>query len=170
MKSQSKKASAPRASRPHIPGYGIPTTRKGMLSWDHAEERLGRSRHDWVATSSTDGRPHAVPVWGVWLEGALCFGGGPQTRWARNLFGNPAVSIHLEPGDDVVILEGTVERVSDPEDPLVERVRDAYDRKYETRHPPSLSRGIAVRGRRPASSSASRPPRAEAGTLSETNG
>ncbi len=126
----------PEASRPHVPGYGIPTSRKGMLPWSHAHERLERSRHYWVSTTSADGRPHAVPVWGVWVDGAVCFGGGPDTRWSRNLRANPKVAVHLEKGDDVVILEGDIARVEAPDDPLVARVQDAYNKKYKMPHPP----------------------------------
>ncbi len=126
----------PKASRPHVPGYGIPKTAKGMLPWSHADERLARSLHYWVATTCPDGRPHSVPVWGVWVEGAVCFGGGPDTRWARNLKANPQVAVHLEKGDDVVILEGEVDRVEKPEDPLVASVQEAYQKKYKMPHPP----------------------------------
>lgn len=140
-KKQSKKTEAqaaeePKASRPHVPGYGIPETTKGMLPWSHADERLARSMHYWVATTSEDGRPHSVPVWGVWVDGAVCFGGGPDTRWARNLKANPKVAVHLEKGDDVVILEGDVERVENPDDPLVTSVQEAYKKKYKMPHPP----------------------------------
>jgi hypothetical protein len=140
-KKRSKKTEAPsgnepRASRPHVPGYGIPKSAKGMLPWSHADERLASSKHYWIATTSLDGRPHSVPVWGVWVEGAVCFGGGPQTRWARNLTANPKVAVHLEKGDDVVILEGEVGRVERPDDPLVARVQEAYQKKYEMPHPP----------------------------------
>jgi hypothetical protein len=76
-----------------------------------------------------------VPVWGVWVEGAVCFGGG-DTRWSKNLRANPKVSVHLEKGDDVVILEGVIERVESPDDPLVARVQEAYKRKYKMPHPP----------------------------------
>lgn len=129
-------ATEPRASRPHVPGYGIPTTAKGMLSWSHADERLKQSLHYWVATASADGRPHSVPVWGVWVDGAVCFGGGPDTRWARNLKANPNVAVHLEKGDDVVILEGAVDRVEKLDDPLVTSVQEAYKKKYKMPHPP----------------------------------
>ncbi len=135
-KSTQKMGTEPEASRPHVPGYGIPTTAKGMLPWSHADERLARSLHYWVATTSADGRPHSVPVWGVWVEGAVCFGGGPDTRWSRNLKANPKVAVHLEQGDDVVILEGDVDRVEASGDPLVVRVQEAYEAKYKMPHPP----------------------------------
>jgi hypothetical protein len=77
-----------------------------FLPFTHAEERLAKSRNYWICTTRPDGRPHSIPVWGFWLDGGLCFGTGRSTRKARNLADNPAISVHLESGDDVVILEG----------------------------------------------------------------
>ena len=37
-------------SRPYAPGYGIPSHRRGMISWDHVEERMAEARNYWVAT------------------------------------------------------------------------------------------------------------------------
>ena len=128
--------SEPTASRPHVPGYGVPKNMKGALPWSFVGERMAKAKNYWICTSSTDGRPHAVPTWGVWVDGAVCFGGGPATRWARNLSANPAVAVHLEDGTEVVILEGTVQRITDPQDPLSTRVADAYEAKYKMRHPP----------------------------------
>ena len=54
-----------------------------------------------------------MPVWGFWMEGALYFGTGRSTRKARNIAHNNAVSIHLESGDDAVIMEGRAVEVSD---------------------------------------------------------
>lgn len=58
-----------------------------------------------------DGRPHSIRVWGFWVDGALFFGTARASRKARNLAQNPAVSIHLESGDDVIILEGNAVEV-----------------------------------------------------------
>jgi hypothetical protein len=124
------RASAPAASRPRIPAvYGIPRHDKGLLSWSHVSDRLATAMHYWVSTVSPDGRPHATPVDGVWLDDQLFFGGDPQTRRSRNLAANPAVCIHLESGSDVVILEGdaplrTVDRA------LAIRLAEASTRKY----------------------------------------
>jgi len=85
--------------------------RKGDLPWSHAEERLERSRNYWICTTRTDGRPHSSPVFGFWHEGAFYFGTGRETRKAKNIAANPHVSVHLESGDDVVILEGRAEEV-----------------------------------------------------------
>ena len=122
-------------SRPHIPGYGIPKTKKGLLPWSHVAARMDEARNYWIITSAADGQPHAVPTWGVWVDGALYFGGGPEVRWARNLRANPAAAAHLESGDDVVTIEGHVSRVEDESDPICRQVQDAYEAKYGMRHP-----------------------------------
>lgn len=120
-------------SRPNIQkDYGIPESEEGMLSWDFVTDRLAAARNYWVSTTRPDGRPHATPSWAVWLDGTLYFGGGRQTRKARNMAANPAVVVHLESGDEVVILEGVVEEITDPA--LQERIDDAYEAKYGMRH------------------------------------
>src|SRR2546427_10515105 len=99
---------------PHMPKLYGARKRKEYLPWGHAEERLGRSRNYWICTSRPDGRPHSIPLWGMWVEGALYFGTARATRKSRNLLQNPPVSVHLESGDDVIILEGRASEGSDP--------------------------------------------------------
>jgi len=119
----------PQASRPHVPGYGIPTTLEGLLPWRFVEERLGKAMNYWVCTAGEDGRPHARPVWGLWVDGALCFG-GHGVRWERNLDANREVTVHLESGDEVVILEGKVDRVTDAQDALAKQAAEVSKKKY----------------------------------------
>jgi Pyridoxamine 5'-phosphate oxidase len=69
-----------------------------------------------------------VPVWGVWLDDAVWFGTSPDSRKGRNLARDPRIVIHLESGDDTVILEGEVEISREPD--AVTRVGDAYEQKY----------------------------------------
>jgi nitroimidazol reductase NimA-like FMN-containing flavoprotein (pyridoxamine 5'-phosphate oxidase superfamily) len=112
-----------------MPGYGISDEPEGMLSWDWAEEQMVKSRNYWICTTRPDGRPHASPVWGVWLDGALYFSCGPDSRKARNLAHSPEIVVHLESGDDAVIAEGSVEEMSaDPA--LRTRIADVYEAKY----------------------------------------
>jgi Pyridoxamine 5'-phosphate oxidase len=123
----------PIAERPDIErSYGIPESPEGMLSFDHVRDRMDRSRTYWLTTVRADGRPHAVPVWGVWLDDRMHFGGGGTTRKARNLARNPAVVLHTESGEDVVILEGTAVEVTDPGRQRF--IDDAYEAKYGIRH------------------------------------
>jgi hypothetical protein len=124
-----------RATRPVMPaGYGVPETDEGLLGWSWAVARLESAPNYWFATTRPDGRPHAMPAWGVWLDGALYFEGSPATRRARNLAANPAVSVHLESGDEVVIVEGRAHDAAEPERALAERLASAFGAKYgETR-------------------------------------
>ncbi len=101
-----------------------------MLSWNYVEERMSAARNYWVATTRPDGRPHVTPVWGLWVDGVFYFGGTPRSTKARNLAENPNVVVHLESGDDVVILEGVAEVVTDPDPALSERVAAASVAKY----------------------------------------
>jgi hypothetical protein len=118
------------AARPNFPSvYGIHGAEKGLLEWGWATERLFRARNYWVATTRPGGNPHAMPVWGVWLDDAFYFSSSPDSRKARNLEANPATVIHLESGDEVVILEGNAEHVTDGA--LLQRLSEDYSRKYE---------------------------------------
>src|SRR5829696_6283335 len=92
---------APDRDRPAMPaGYGL-------LSWSDVEPRLVASLHYWLATVRPDGTPHSVPRWGVWVAGRFYYDGSPLTRHARNAERNPACTVTLESGSEVVIVEGT---------------------------------------------------------------
>jgi nitroimidazol reductase NimA-like FMN-containing flavoprotein (pyridoxamine 5'-phosphate oxidase superfamily) len=113
-------------------GYGVPETEEGLLEWRWAVERLEPALNYWFSTTRPDGRPHAMPAWGVWIDDALYFEGSPLTRRARNLAENPAVVVHLESGDAVVILEGEAREAGKPERALAERLAAAFAAKYGT--------------------------------------
>jgi hypothetical protein len=122
-------------------GYGVPESDDGLLDWSWAVERLESALNYWFATTRPDGRPHAMPAWAVWLDDTLYFEGSPLTRRARNLAANPEVVVHLESGEDVVILEGKTWEFGKPERALAERLSAAFTVKYgstrfEYRPPP----------------------------------
>ena len=75
--------------------YGPPGGPDSLLPWSYVEERLRAAANYWITTVGPPARPHARPVDGVWVGGALCFGGSPETRWVRNLIANPSISVHL---------------------------------------------------------------------------
>jgi PPOX class probable F420-dependent enzyme len=120
----------PGATRPHMPGYGLPDRgdSAGLLPWSWARERLESSRRYWVATVRPDGAPHLMAVWGVWLDGALYFSTGPATRKARNLRADPRCTISIEDAGEAVVVEGVAEPADTPE--VIAMVRPAYLRKY----------------------------------------
>jgi uncharacterized pyridoxamine 5'-phosphate oxidase family protein len=124
-----KKVRDPKATRPDIPGYGLPKSRKGLLPWKWADDRLNKSRQYWIATTRPDGRPHVMVVWALWLGGLLYFSTGSKSRKARNLADNPHSTMCTEKADEAVILEGMVETEKD-----VERIREflrLYEKKYK---------------------------------------
>jgi Pyridoxamine 5'-phosphate oxidase len=122
----------PRASRPHIPDYGIPETPDGLLPWSWARQRLEQALTYWIATVRPEGRPHAMPSWGAWVGDRFYFEGGPRTRRARNIAQNPEVVVHVEHGDDAVIVEGTATTLN-PDADLEARVVEGFG-KYRTSH------------------------------------
>ncbi len=144
--------STPATGRPEIPeSYGVPKGKKGLLPWSHAEERLAAAQHYWVGTARRDGRPHAVPIWGLWHEGALYVGGDQAARWVRNLAANPAVVVHLESASDPVIVEGIAEVVAMPPRSLSVALAAASGAKYGFAPPPESYEGgglIQIRPRR----------------------
>jgi nitroimidazol reductase NimA-like FMN-containing flavoprotein (pyridoxamine 5'-phosphate oxidase superfamily) len=125
-----KESGSPIASRPQMPSeYGVSKSAKGLLPWSHVTERMDRAKHYWICTVGPDGRPHATPVDGLWLDDRLYFGGSPQTRRQRNLQTNPAVCVHLESGADVVILHGEA-RPERADRPFAKRLAEASRKKY----------------------------------------
>ena len=101
-------------SRPATPGYFRPENEgTGLLDWDETARRFSSPRNYWVATASTSGRPHAMPVWGVWLDDRFWFSTSPDSRKARNLRENPRVAVHLEDGNVVIVIEGRAREVRD---------------------------------------------------------
>ncbi len=109
--------------------YGVPKDPAGALPWEWAEERLVRSRSYWVVTASAAARPHAMPVWGVWLAEAERFGFScsPNARKLRNIDENPQAVVTVDDTEECVSVEGTARRVSgDEADPMIA----AYLAKY----------------------------------------
>jgi nitroimidazol reductase NimA-like FMN-containing flavoprotein (pyridoxamine 5'-phosphate oxidase superfamily) len=120
----------PTASRLRLPReYGVSTAAKGLLPWSHVVERMAKAMHYWICTTDPDGRPHATPVDGLWIDDRLYFGGSPQTRRQRNLAANPSACVHLESGSDVVILHGAA-RPERPDAALATRLAADSTRKY----------------------------------------
>ena len=122
-------ASKPKSTRPHMPGYGIPKTAKGLLLWTWAEQRLKKSHNYWISTARPDGSPHTMIVWGLWLDGAFYFSTGNQSRKARNLASNPKCVISTEHAEQAVIVEGTAAPTTEPA--ILKRFATLYQKKYK---------------------------------------
>ena len=124
--------SAPTATAARFPAeYGqTDETRAQLLGWTDVVGRIATARNYWLATATSSGHPHLRPVDGVWVDGALCFGGSPATSWVRHLQTQPRVSMSLPDDDHAVILEGAVELISDPELPVSRALGPANRAKY----------------------------------------
>jgi PPOX class probable F420-dependent enzyme len=98
-----------------MPGYGIlPADRgSGLIPWAEAERRLTSSHDYWLATTRPDGRPHVMPVWGVWLDGSLWFSSALGSRKALNLAADPRCTLTTDDARDPVVVDGTAERLAD---------------------------------------------------------
>ena len=102
----------PDPERPQMPdsfGFSIEDYPFEPMSWQWVTEQLQTARNYWVATTRPSGRPHSVPVWGVWVDDAFHFATDLKGVTARNLIENPESVVNLESGDEVVILEGRFE-------------------------------------------------------------
>jgi nitroimidazol reductase NimA-like FMN-containing flavoprotein (pyridoxamine 5'-phosphate oxidase superfamily) len=91
---------------------------------------MAQAQHYWICTVSAQGRPHATPVDGIWLDEKLYFSGSPETRRHRNLAGNPSVCVHLESASDVVILHGEAQEFRAPNRAMALRLSQASEQKY----------------------------------------
>jgi general stress protein 26 len=114
-----------------MPGYGIqgPGEGSGLLPWSWAAERLGASRNYWVNTLWPDGRPHAMPVWGVWDREAFWFSSSLRSRKARNIAADPRCVVTTEDAAEPVVLEGSAAITTDSE--LITRFTELMNAKYE---------------------------------------
>jgi len=115
-----------------MPEYGVDTPDWQPLPWEWAAERLAVNRNYWVVTASGAGRPHALPVWGVWDDDVhrFCFSCGPSSRKARNIAANPAVAFACSDTVECVSVEGVATILSD-DDERRDRWIERYVEKYE---------------------------------------
>src|SRR5829696_4056487 len=88
--------------------------------WEAIEHVLSDAQLYWIITVRADGRPHAVPLVGVWHDGAFAFCTGAQEQKQRNLDANPDVAVttgstgaHGWGSSTDVVVEGTSVRVTD---------------------------------------------------------
>ncbi|HEY3593724.1 MAG TPA: pyridoxamine 5'-phosphate oxidase family protein, partial [Polyangiaceae bacterium] len=112
-----------------MPGYGVPTSNKGILPWRWANERLVKSHNYWLVTTKPDGAPHAMPIWGIWVDAIFYFSTGKESRKAKNLAANANCVVLNERAEEAVILEGVAEQITDG--PLIRKLGVPYHAKYK---------------------------------------
>jgi hypothetical protein len=109
----------------------------GGLDWSWVDQQLRSAGTYWVVARSASA-PHPRPVWGAWYEHRLLLSlGSPVLR--AQLDTDPTVTVHLDSGTDVVIVEGTVrEHTREP------HAIAAYDGKYDYAYDPAQYGPLAV--------------------------
>jgi len=116
------------------PFYGNPDAT--APSWEEVSDRLARASLYWLVTVRREGRPHAVPLCGLWRDEAFWFCTGDAEQKMRNLERNPHVSVLAGPlgaagwghGKDISV-EGTVEPVED--ESLLRSLAAGWLEKYD---------------------------------------
>ncbi len=124
--------SQPKADRPFAPGYGIvgPKDGKGLLPWSWVAKKMSGCHTFWLATiHAGNGRPHVMPLWGVWVDDAFFFSTGRKSRKGQNLAANPACTVSNDDGEEAMIVEGLATEVEDAAE--LKRMATAYEKKYK---------------------------------------
>lgn len=98
------------------------------MTWNEVSGRLAAARTYWLGTTTPSGAPHAAPVWGVVTGETLYLYSERSTVKARNIAADPRVVVHLESGEDVMIVRGAAEDLGAPS--LVPSVVAALAAKY----------------------------------------
>jgi nitroimidazol reductase NimA-like FMN-containing flavoprotein (pyridoxamine 5'-phosphate oxidase superfamily) len=131
-RSQEKAGREPVADRPFAPGYGIVGAEdgSGLLPWAWVSRKLTKCRTFWLATVyAGQGRPHVMPLWGVWVDDAFFFSTGKNSRKSQNLAANSLCTVMNDDGEEAVVIEGGAKPTED--EALLERVAAAYKKKYK---------------------------------------
>jgi pyridoxine/pyridoxamine 5'-phosphate oxidase len=114
--------------------YGAP-----VIEWGGIEARLdegvtqapgtgGPDRHTcWLATINEDGSPHVTGIGADWVDGAFWIVTSEGSRKGRNLARDPRCTLSLATHQFDLVVEGTAEKVTDPEILARQAARAAAD-------------------------------------------
>jgi general stress protein 26 len=116
------------------PVYGDATAT--APEWSDIDRRLTEAQLYWIVTVRRAGPPHAVPLCGVWHDGAFYFCTGDAEQKMRNLEHDPHVVVTAGPlgaagwgaGKDIAV-EGVAEPVSD--EGRLRTLADSWRTKYD---------------------------------------
>lgn len=125
-------AKEPPRDRPDSPpaSYGVPRTGGTFVAWQEVVERLSTASGYWLATVTPGGRPHVVPIWGVFVGDDLFLEtGAPGTIKNRNLAVHKEIAVHLDGVDDVVFVRGRATPAA-PDPDLGAALAAAFRAKY----------------------------------------
>jgi PPOX class probable F420-dependent enzyme len=123
------------------------------MTWAEVAGRLSKARTYWLGTTTPSGAPHAAPVWGAVTGQTLYLYSERSTVKARNLAIDPRVVVHLESGEDVLIVHGAAEDLGPPAEvpsgvaALAAKYTRPEDRQYLPDADPAFDVVYAVRPR-----------------------
>lgn len=103
------------------------------LTPEELDDLLGKTRECHVATVSPDGKPHVVPLWFAWHDGAVWLNSLIKSRRTRDIRAGSPASVCVDDGESYgelrgAVLEGRFEEVTD--ESTLERVREVFGAKY----------------------------------------
>jgi len=119
----------PKISRPKLP-KGYADNPASFVDWEWVTEQMTESKNYWLSSVRPNGRPHVVPRWGVFIDNEFWYDGSPETRHAQNIIKNPNVSLHLESGDQVVMMEGISKPAEKPTPEFATQLAEVIGSKY----------------------------------------
>lgn len=129
----------PQAHIPDMAAYGVDRDDWQPLDWSWVADRMIRTRNYWLVTVNAAGRPHSMPVWGVWDDESLSFmfSCAITARKARNVAENSQVVVTSDDTEEVWSLEGTARILGPVTDPTqrtvwAQRWADKYRAENET--------------------------------------
>ena len=105
------------------------SSQRQPLPWKWAAVRLRRAHTYWIVTVRPDHRPHAVPIWGVWIDDRFVFGTDTNSVKVRNLKADPRCEICLEEDGEAVTLEGEASQLEGAG--AIRKMARAYKTKYD---------------------------------------
>src|SRR5688572_12215171 len=132
MATRTQRKKSPTATRPHMPGYGIDEEdRAEILPWHWAKDQLSKTQNYFLCTVRSDGRPHIMPIWGIWIDDRFYFSTGKKSVKARNLAGNQNCVLCAGEAAEAVILVGKAAKVR--ERTVLKRLGAVYSKTYKSR-------------------------------------
>jgi hypothetical protein len=118
-----------RAPQPESPKLGYAPENPSLTPWADAEAALIEANTYWLGSVRTDGHPHAMPVWGVWVESRFFFSTSATSRKGQNLAANPGCTVSLSARGLDIVIEGTAAHLTD--DATAQIVAGLYAPKYD---------------------------------------
>jgi len=102
------------------------------LTDEELAEFLAKAWTARIATVSSDGWPHVVPLWFVWHQGALVVNTTRGNRTVRNLQTDPRASVTIDDGEQYDELRGAVLRgsMAEPDPVAAEELIGVFGGKY----------------------------------------